>query len=116
MLDKNKYKLDENIDFNKEREDWGNARTILSLLEIAEEYYSDLIKDSVITGLMYSRLYTKWENEDSSNKIAFLLKAGSHLTPELENYLSQRIIFLPDYSEENKEKEIKEYDGVIIYE
>lgn len=116
MLDKNKYKLDENIDFNKEREDWGNARTILVLLENIDKNHPELIEDSVITGIIYSKLYTKWEEEDNTDKIAVIFKEGSKLSLGIRSYLSGKISFFPDYTDETKEDAIKEYDGVIIYE
>ena len=113
LLDKNK--INEPFDRKTEFEQWHCVRSILSAIEMVENE-KNIVKDSVITGIMYSRLYTKWEEEDGSLKVATVLKKGTVLSKELYSFLSRYLVFFPDYSDETLEEDIVEYEGVIIYQ
>ena len=113
LLDKSK--INEPFDRKTEYKDWKNVRSILSAIEMVENN-EEIIKDSIITGIMYSKLYTKWEEDDGSSKVATVLKKGSKLSLELYEFLSRYLVFYPEYSNETLTKDIVEYEGVIIYE
>ena len=112
LLDKNK--INEPFDRETEFEQWHCVRSILSAIEMVENE-KNIVKDSVITGIMYSKLYTKWE-EDGSLKVATVLKKGTILSKELYSYFFWYLVFFPDYSDETLEEDLKEYEGIIIYQ
>ena len=113
LLDKNK--INEPFDRETEYKDWKNVRSILSAIEMVENN-EEIIKDSIITGIMYSKLYSEWEDEDNTGKVATVLKKGTVLSKELYSFLYNYLSFFPDYSEETLEEDLKEYEGVIIYQ
>ena len=115
FLDKNKYVLNNTINIEEDRENWGNARTVLALLEIAENY-KEIIQNSVIKGIMYSKLFTEWEREDNSDKIAVSFSEDTILSDKLYDFLFDKLTMLPEYNSKNTDNLKKEYDGVIIYE
>ena len=113
LLDKSK--IIEPFDRETEFEQWRNVRSILASIEMVENK-EEIVKNSIITGIMYSKLYTKWEEDEGSSKVATVLKKGSKLSLELYEFLSRYLIFYPEYSNETLTKDIAEYEGVIIYE
>ena len=112
-LDKTKYRYDENIDKEKNREDWGRVRGIMYVLEFAEK--EGLLEGCIIEGIIYSKKYTDYLREEGDNRVAVNLKRGSNLTLEARQLLDDYMDYYPDYTEETLEEILEEFEGVIIY-
>ena len=112
-LDKTKYRYDENIDKEKNREDWGRARGVMYTLEVAE--LMGVLENCIIEGIIYSKKYTDYLREDGDYRTAVILKKGDKLTLEARQYLDNHLDYYPDYTEETLEKILEEFEGVIIY-
>ena len=112
-LDKTKYRYDENIDKEKNREDWGRARGLMYILEFAEK--EGLLKDCIVEGIIYSKKYTDYLREEGDDRVAVILKKGNVLTLEARQLLDNYMDYYPDYTEETLEEVLEEFEGVIIY-
>ena len=115
LLQENRIKLDERIDKETDYEQWRNANSIIAAIKMAEGY-DFIVENSKITGIMYSKLFTDWEKEEGSDKVAVSFKEDSIISQELHSFLRNYLTIIIPYSEEKIEEYIQNFGGIIIYE
>ena len=65
---------------------------------------------------MYSKLFTDWEEEEGSDKVAVSFKEDSIISQELHSFLRNYLTTIIPYSKEKIEEYIQNFGGIIIYE
>ena len=114
LLQESRIKLDEKINKETGYEQWRNANSIIAAIKMAEGY-NFIVENSKITGIMYSKLFTDWE-EEGSYKVAVSFKEDSIISQELHSFLRNYLTIIIPYSEEKIEEYIQNFGGIIIYE